>query len=159
MWLEGGGEVRLLGVLCRAKRMSWEDRRETVIALWLAVVVEIGLRTLRLPRMARLLGVRLDTANGASTVPAVPDLPPWAQTRLRAVARVARRWPTSTCLRRSLLMGQRLRALDPGLRIGVRRDAGEMQAHAWLEVGGVSLDVEAQDFSPLAARIGAPETG
>ncbi|MEA2828069.1 MAG: hypothetical protein QOG43_2508 [Actinomycetota bacterium] len=150
--------MRLLWALRRARRLTGEDRRELVVALSVAAFVEIGVRTLPLPRMARLLGIRLDTDGTVPTGSGPIEMPMWAVPRIRAVRRVSGRWPTSTCLRSSLLLGQRLRALDPCLRIGVRREAGGLKAHSWLEVGGVSLDATAKDYSPLAAgRPGSPE--
>ena len=61
------------------------------------------------------------------------------------------RWRAGdTCLRRCLLLGQRLRRLDPVLRIGVRRDEpGAFQAHSWLKISGRSLDIGSADFETL----------
>lgn len=122
----------------------------TLAALALAVVVEIGLRTTSLPRLARLLGTplavtddsrRTDDSEGA--VEAV--LPAKAKRQVRATRRVLRHWPFGdTCLRQALVSGQRLRRLDPTLHVGVARIEGEIRAHAWLVIGGGVLD-------PLAA--------
>jgi hypothetical protein len=59
------------------------------------------------------------------------------------------RWPFGdTCLRRCLVLGQRLRHLDPVLRIGVAVGGdGSWSAHSWLEIGGRSLDVEAEKYA------------
>jgi hypothetical protein len=108
-----------------------------------------------LPTVAGVLGVRFDTTDPTQSDVRPPELPSWAKTRLLGVTHVMKRWPNDTCLRRSLVMAQRLRPLDPVLRIGVRRDAGLLKAHAWVEVGGTSLDGGADDFLPLAVRPGA----
>jgi hypothetical protein len=116
-----------------------------------AIVVEVGIRTTRLPRLTRLLGIRL----GVDEHPAQDDADPHADLHearrnlrtARAIDRVMRRWPfEDTCLRRALIVGFFIRRYAPTLLIGVRRDeAGEIAAHAWLVVGGRTLD-------PVAAR-------
>ena len=67
--------------------------------------------------------------------------------RARAVARMveaaARRGPFhATCLPRSLALWLllRRRGIDGDLRIGVRKEAGRLQAHAWVEWRGVVLN-------------------
>jgi hypothetical protein len=61
-------------------------------------------------------------------------------------------WPGGNCLRRCLLLGNRLRKLDPVLRIGVRRDEhDQFAAHSWLEIDGRTLDPSASAFHVLAA--------
>jgi hypothetical protein len=65
----------------------------------------------------------------------------------RAIARlvdaVARRGPYSaTCLPRSLTLWWllRRRGIDSYLRIGVRKEAGRLEAHAWVELQGLVLN-------------------
>lgn len=118
--------------------------------LLVAIFVEIGVRMVPLPRLARWLGVRLSEGNVPVTPP--PVLPYWVAPRLDAVARVLQRWPVpyeQACLRHSLVTGQRLRSLDPELVIGVRRVDGSLTAHAWLAVCGGGLDPSAGSFSAL----------
>lgn len=124
---------------------------QPVTVLVVATVVEVGLRTTSLPRVCRWLGVRLDLTTPATAVGSSPTLPRWAADSAAVVDRVLRRWPMGeTCLRRCLVLGHRLRGLDPVLRIGVRRGpAGEFLAHSWLEIGGHSLDATFSDFAPL----------
>jgi hypothetical protein len=117
-----------------------------------AVAVEVGLRTLRLPTLTRWAGVPLaDERAGASPSPQALDLPPDALRRLRMAARVMRYWPfDEKCLRRCLVSGRRIRSLQPTLALGVAVIDGEVKAHAWLTVDGVSLDPwGAQPFAPL----------
>jgi len=111
-------------------------------SLMVASVVEIGLRTLRLPRLARSLGVPLSLGESGPMPPGgYLKLSPRSLLRMRASARVMRHWPFGdTCLRNALVTGQRLRRLDPILRVGVAKDHGVVRAHAWLEISGVSLD-------------------
>jgi hypothetical protein len=118
-------------------------------AFWL-VVVEAWLRG-GLPRTCQRLGITLDLSSAAppSTTPAV--LPRRMRTPIRACCIAVRHWPAGdTCLRRCLLIGHRLRALGPVLRIGVRRlPSGEFSAHSWLEIDGHTLDAAAADYQTL----------
>jgi hypothetical protein len=60
-------------------------------------------------------------------------------------------WPFGgTCLRRSLLVGNRLRSLGPTIRIGVGPSGAPMAAHAWVEIDGGYFDPEAARFSALS---------
>lgn len=49
---------------------------------------------------------------------------------------------TPTCLVRSLVLAAMLRrrGLDAQLRIGARKEAGQFEAHAWVELDGAMLD-------------------
>lgn len=129
-------------LLARVTALPLREIPATIVAAVVASGVEVGLRALRLPTLARLAGTPLVTDHGsaprtADTFPLSPEL---AQ-RVRAVRRVMRHWPFGdTCLRSALVSGQRIRRLHPILRIGVAKDAGGVRAHAWLEVEGISLD-------------------
>jgi hypothetical protein len=140
-------------VLRRDLRML--DPQVALVAL-VALVVEAGLRLSTLPRLTRLLGIRLgqDCQSGeqqqdSSRPPGLPVT--WIRRRAVAVNRVFRHWPfDATCLRRALVLGQRIRRLGPTLVIGVRRDdSGALAAHAWLVVAGVALDPLATQFEAL----------
>lgn len=126
------------------------DVARTAAAFLLALVVEIGLRTLRLPRLSALLGVPLATSAPADP-PAEPVIVPrWARRRLTATRRALKYWPFGdSCLRVALVGGFLVRRLDPVLRIGVAKHEGEIKAHAWLEIGGLSLDPASADFVPV----------
>jgi hypothetical protein len=120
-----------------------------------ALIVEAGLRTMPLPRLARLLGAPLDVSE--LTAPAGrPELGPGELRRERAALRVLRHWPWGdTCLRRALVVGGRLRRLHPVLRVGVAKMDGRVCAHAWLEIDGASLDPSgAATFLPLRGTEG-----
>ena len=126
---------------------------EIVVVAFLAAYVEVGLRRWTLPELAARLHVRLDLSSDAAPVPEQIVLPRGAQGSIAAVYRVLRHWPWGdTCLRRALLLGHRLSWLDPTLRIGVRRAGdGGVGAHAWLEIGGHSIDPEAANFVAFGA--------
>lgn len=121
-------------------------------ALLAVLAVEIGIATTTVPRLARLLGVAITGSDepAPSAVPA--DFPlAWIRHRSGEVNRVLGRWPFGdTCLRRALALGHRIRRLDPVLVIGVRHDEhGQIAAHAWLVVRGVTLDPQAARFLPM----------
>lgn len=115
----------------------------------LLVVVEVLLRTTSLPRSARLLGVPL-AASGDIGPPLSAPLPRWCRPRLVAIEGVLRRWPPSdSCLRRSLLQAVLLRRLHPVIRLGWSPAPGGGNAHAWVEVGGESLDPDLDGILPF----------
>ncbi|HEY0868780.1 MAG TPA: lasso peptide biosynthesis B2 protein, partial [Acidothermaceae bacterium] len=127
-------------------------------AAGVAAAVEIGLRTMKLPVLARLSGTPLRDDDGTPLREADRlGLPPRLVVRMRAVRRVMRHWPFGTsCLRLALVSGQRIRSVQPVLRVGVMKDADGVRAHAWLEVDGVSLDPEARfEYAVVQAASGS----
>jgi hypothetical protein len=131
------------------------DVREVLAVAGVAALAEVSLRTSTLPVTARRLRVPLDLGGAAApTDSATPVLPVTARRQVRAVRLVLGNWPFgSTCLRQSLVLGQRLRRLEPVLVVGVARGAdASLAAHAWLVIGGHSLDPESERFAALAGR-------
>lgn len=138
-------------VLRRACRLL--DPQIALVAL-VALVVEAGLRLSTLPRLTRLLGIQLvQDGEAEQQDPMQPaDLPvAWIRRRAVAMNRVFAHWPfDSTCLRRALVLGHRIRRLSPILMIGVRNDdSGALTAHAWLVVSGIALDPQAAHYEAL----------
>lgn len=121
-------------------------------ALLLLVVLEVGVRALRLPRLCALLGIRLNPVGTGTAAPApgalsvsgdFSDLALWGheQVALRSADTALRRGPfQDTCLRRALCAGWILRRHQPELWIGVKKAGGAVSAHAWLVADGVHLD-------------------
>lgn len=115
---------------------------------WLARI-ELGLRRHPLPKVCKKLGIECDLRSSTppATTPVV--LPRRTRTAVLACAYAVARWPMgNTCLRRCLVMGRRLKCLDPVLRIGVRRD-GDLVVHSWLEIGGRTLDATSGQYATL----------
>lgn len=116
-------------------KLPARDVPAVIAALTLTCGVEIALRTLALPRTARLFGAPLRSTDS----PTAPQrrgarLGPRGRRQARAVQRVMRHWPFGdTCLRHALVAGHRLRRFDPELVVGVAKIDGEIRAHAWLE--------------------------
>ena len=109
-----------------------------------AGVFEIGLRSLSLPRLARLAGMRLGTQPTRAADPlrtATELLTPEQRRRIWATERLYAVWPFGdTCLRRALVLGHHLRDQRPVLRIGVTAEKCEpVAAHAWVETTDVTL--------------------
>jgi len=134
--------------------------REALRALWPLVLVETGLRTGDLRGTCRRLRVRCDLDSTASPAAGPVVLPAGAVTTIRACHALLARWPGgNTCLRQCLLIGHRLRGLDPVLRIGVRRGRdGSFAAHSWLEIRGRALDPTASEYAALG-RTGEGRAG
>lgn len=148
--------LRSFGAAARTfVRLPLAAKLDYTAVVALAGFAEVGLRVLPLRQLSRLLKVGYSAASPLPEPDRAADLqlPPWAFTRLRTVSTVMRRWPVDgTCLRHSLIAGQRLRRLSPELVIGVRRtEQGAVEAHAWLQIGGVSLDPASETFHPLPA--------
>lgn len=128
-----------------------------IAASGLAVLTEVGIRTLGLPRLARLLGTPLRSGAVGDPHPAVVvpprPLPQADRRRVRATRRVMRHWPFGdTCLRQALVSGALLRHRSPRLVVGVAKLDGEIRAHAWLDIDGAVLDPmgAASSYTPLA---------
>jgi hypothetical protein len=153
-------------LMSRARRVPVRRWPAQLATLGLVVVVELGLRTVRLPRLARWLGVPLAkqssvyaTVRAAKEVAARPSLE-LSDREQRRVADVRRLLGVpgidGTCLRQGLLVGRALRRHDPRLVLGVAKKDGVVTAHAWLEVEGWVVDdfqvrpVAAGVFEPLA---------
>jgi Transglutaminase-like superfamily len=130
---------RQLRRLCRLEGRDWLTVAST---LGTALVVEVGLRTMRLPSLAHRLRVPLSQEQaGASPGSDGVDFPSDIVRRLKITARVMQYWPfDEKCLRHSLVCGWTIRAFEPRLVVGVALVNDEVKAHAWLTVGGVSLD-------------------
>jgi len=69
-------------------------------------------------------------------------------------------WPRTRCLERSLAAWWLLRwqRLPASLRIGVRKDDGVLQAHAWLEISGTVLNDSAEIYRGYTAFARAIES-
>lgn len=131
------GVVR--GVVAAGPRRWPSIARVTV----LAAVLEIAIRTVRLPMLARWVGVDL-VLDGSVGTPRLPSpLSAEEEDLVDLAYRVLAHRPfDGTCLRRALLAGRLLRHRSPVLRLGVAKSDGAVLAHAWLEIDGVSLEPE-----------------
>ncbi len=138
----------------RTKLKAWrslppEDRSHLARAWTYLFVAKAALPVLPLPQVGALLK-RLPMGSNRAGQP----LPAAHLVKLVDVAARNHVRPM-TCLPRSLALKALLdrQGLEADLRIGVRRDVGNLLAHAWVEQAGAPLG-EAEDigqrFQPLA---------
>ena len=135
---------RTVRVGTRVVRLPPREILTTIHVLAVITAVELLIRWIPLPRLSRLLGLRI---NFAPTHPSAEpltsaDLTPSARRQVRCTRRVADAWPFSTgpCLRRSLVAGHLLRRHDPTLRLGVGGASDTLFAHAWIEIDDRPLE-------------------
>lgn len=143
---------RLRSILRRALGLSPGDWVRVWQAWWLLLGVDLGLRLLPFRRVQAWL----------SHPPQCTDSLPAAQAQAviehtAGLVDLARRYHLSkhTCLRRALVLQRLLlrQCVPTVLRFGVRKEGGQLQAHAWLEYQGRPVsDREALSgrFIPLA---------
>lgn len=105
-------------------------------------VIGAGLRLLGFRRTRDLLARRVPTARHRH--PAKGHSPrDQAERVARLVAIAAHHGPyRATCLRRSLALWWllRRRGMPAELRIGVRKDSGGLEAHAWVDLNGQAVN-------------------
>jgi hypothetical protein len=134
------------------RRLRWRAR-----VLVTVIRVEYLLRRRSLPTALTALGV----ASGNPVGPSVPDrlgeavgetppLTPEEVIYLTGVDRILTLWPwQDTCLRRSVALAALLRPRGATVQVGVRRSAGRLEAHAWLQVPGWPEDPESALYAGL----------
>ncbi len=118
---------------------------------WLMLlVVDLGLRVLPFPRVRKLVASSKQPGRAASQRDVRLEL-----CRLEWLVDIAARnhlYPM-TCLRQALTLQWLLarRGVAADLRIGVRKQAGALEAHAWVECAGQAIrSAETVDvFAPL----------
>ena len=111
--------------------------------LALLAVVEASIRWVPLPRLAAVLGVRLDLEPaGERERSDQPSLSAHARRQLRTTWRLDALWPfrSGPCLRRSLVAARLLRRSGAAVRIGFPRVPGARIAHAWVEIDGCPIE-------------------
>ena len=156
--------VRRVGRYWNAwRQLSWPERRVLVRSWVLLLPVAGGLRLLGFRRMQRLL---------ARGMPREVASDRWGADRTNAVLAECRNNAAlvniaathglyrATCLPRSLtlwwLLGSQGIATD--LCLGVRRETGLFEAHAWVEYQGSVLN-DTEDVTQRFATLDVPATG
>lgn len=138
-------------VLARLRRDPASRHLARVVGT--AVIVEVAVRIVALPRLAAAVGAPIDLHSvEGENADQLTVLGPADAARLRATRIVMRRWPFGTrgpCLRHALVAGRLLRHRHPRIALGAGRDARGALAHAWLVVDGIALDPEATRWTPL----------
>jgi hypothetical protein len=124
-----------------------------VQALFLLPLTALILWAVGFRRWQALLA-RLAPVGSVSASEDEADLVREGRATARLVDAAARRSPyTATCLPRSLTLWWllRRRGIDSYLRIGVRKAAGRIEAHAWVELQGLVLDDDCDVSKRFAA--------
>jgi hypothetical protein len=125
----------------RYRRLVPEDRQLLLRAMVLLPCTEAGLRLFGFRRWQLLLAKRHSGLGDSAS--ATGDKLPLAQRTASIVVAASRQGLIKgNCLSQSLVLWHLLRraGTSPDLRIGVRRSAGRMEAHAWVEFQGVILN-------------------
>lgn len=141
--------------LARLRRLPVRERLATLHLLALAGLVEVGVRLVPLPRLARSLGLALGADRVAPPAGARvlngAGLTARERRQVRAVRRLMSRWSLAPgpCLREALLLGHVLRRHGPVLRLGVAHVGGALAGHAWVEVRGAVVG-GSDPFLPLS---------
>lgn len=140
------------------RRLTRSERRWLAKALLLLPLTALGLRLVGFKRCQTALA-RLAPVNGAHPTERADSLMRQARAAARMVSVAARYGPyRATCLRQSLTLWWLLRrqGIASDLCFGARKEAGRVEAHAWVELQGVALN-EAQDvhqrFAPFNRAI------
>jgi Transglutaminase-like superfamily len=136
--------ARLRRLIRQALQLSAAEILTALHTLVVMVVVELLIRWVRLPKLSRMLGVRLDLEpvqmSGEPLREA--DLTCSELRQVHIVRRVTGVWPfgQGPCLRRSLVIGHLLRRRNPAIRLGVATAGEDLFAHAWVEIDGRPLE-------------------
>ena len=136
-----------------ALRLPWRDWLILFQAWLLLFFVDVALRILPFVKVQSILERPAQDFGDQAR----PELMP-TMLRLHRLVDCAARYHLyqMSCLRQALVLQWLLRKRNifADLRFGVRKDAGGLQAHAWLEYAGCPIgDVQAQMdvFAPLVA--------
>jgi hypothetical protein len=122
------------------RRLPGRDRWTLVEAAALLPAASVGLKLIGLRGCQNVLAVLAPGGPFATPDNAADSVPSTA--RMVRIAATRGLWKAS-CLPRSLVLAYllRRRRIDARVRIGVRRQNGNLEAHAWVEVdGGVVND-------------------
>jgi len=153
--------IRILRRKLRSFRsLDAADRRRVLAALALLPAVSLGIRGWGYARCRRWLGRRL--RRSPWTVPVAAEGLELARAYSWAVDVAAGNVPVrARCLERSLALWWLLRRRGVGaeVELGVRKtDAGELEAHAWVEVAGRAVndgDDVRERFAAFDGRVAA----
>ncbi len=137
----------------RYRRLNQNERRALHHSLLALPVISLGLHLTSFRRWQRALS-HLSPAPPPQALPTSDSEWGPARTVARMVDAAGRHvWPHTRCLERSLTAWWLLRwkGLPVNLRIGVRKNNGILQAHAWLEISGVVLNDTAEIYRGYTA--------
>jgi len=139
----------LIAALARLSRLPAVDRGPTCEAALLLLLVRLALATLPLGAMLRLFRIHQGAAAAGRIDRHAADV------IARAIARTSRHVPfRAVCLQQAFaaLLMLRRRGLAATVHLGVLREGGELNAHAWSQCGDVPVTgvTAARGFTPVA---------
>lgn len=138
-------------------KLSPLQRKLTLHAMLFLPLTEAGLRVMGFRRWKQLIEYFSRSA-AQQPIPKPEARLEMTERIVRAVGAAERHAAgTPTCLERSLTLWWLLRrdAVDVELHIGARKSGSRLEAHAWVEVGGVVLN-DSADVHKHYARFDAP---
>ena len=125
-------------MLSRLRQLSKAELLDLYPALWRLALVRFSLLVFGFRRTLE----RFDQSHANQLAPPSPvELESWRR-RSRAFRRVGRLIPQAHCLARSIALRwwMRSQGVHALLKIGVRKDHGQIDSHAWVEANGVPVD-------------------
>ena len=125
--------------LAKLRRLTRSERQILLRALAMLPLTALALRVAGLRRVQAVLA-RLSPLSGRACDD--PDASMHAKHAARLVSAAARHGPyKAKCLPTALALQSilRRRGIEADLRLGVRKDCGRIEAHAWLEHRGIPL--------------------
>lgn len=143
-------------------QLAWRDRLLVMQAALAIPLVAIGLRVLGFRQLQKCLAGRRSRVLPVPTAD-VSERQARARTVARIVLAVGSTWPFRVaCLSRSVTLWWLLRrqGIDSQLRIGVRKQAQGIEAHAWVELEGVVVSETGdlwREYSPFDQAVPPPE--
>lgn len=136
-------------------RRSGEERRVFIVSLFLLPTLALAMNRVGFKRLRGWLEAR----TSPEFVTPTPETTERARQIAKMVNLAARLSPyKANCLKRSLALWWLLRRrhIDSELKIGVRKGKNGLEAHAWVEIGGVILNDApsfVRTFLPFAGDI------
>lgn len=141
--------------LTKFHTLSWPEKRLLFTAMLLLPLFWISLRALGFQRFQAWL----DRPPVRHSTPSPPQPTLEEMSAMGALVNLAGRYAPgpATCLTRSLLLRWLLSrsGANTELRIGVKLDQGKLDAHAWVEAGGVPIN-DARDVAERFAPFHQP---
>jgi hypothetical protein len=139
-------------------KLGAREKLELFLLAGMALAAEVAVKVISLPRLTRALRITLaeHTRPAAAlergrSARRLDDVE--IERRAALVDRLYRAWPRkSSCLRRALVLGYRIREANPVLWIGVAKEDDAIRAHAWVEVDGRVVGDDTGEFAPLRSH-------
>lgn len=143
--------MRLFQKLSSYRGLESSERLILRVAFRLLVVTRAALLVRDVPRWRTRLA-SLATRSGIVLTRREDDAAAARRTARLVETAAAYIWPSPSCLHRSLVLESMLHAqgLSGDVRFGIRRRAGLVEAHAWVEHDGLAITPAGDEHTPYA---------